>query len=197
LHLLDEGALACEFRDGIAIAESQQVSSRDRTDWKLAMQIRNRRLSESRNAFPAPRNNYRKRESSGFVEPLLFPASNECADERAPDTIVGFQNTGRDHPEVRFNEEEGLVLFDRSAEHHLFIPFLDMLLRQYQERPESRATVREWVSVRKSCSPLGFDALCEYLDLDAEYVRDGLTRWLNKVDRGLDDGAGESRFFSV
>jgi hypothetical protein len=159
------------------------------------MEIRNRKLSESRNAFPTPRNIYRKRESRGLAEPLLFPASNGCSDERGPDVIVAFQDAGRDHPEVRFDEEEGLVLFDRSAEHHLYIPFLDMLLRQYQERPESRATVREWVSVRNSCSPLGFDSLCEYLDLDVEYVREGLTRWLNKVDRGLEDRAGQPRFF--
>jgi hypothetical protein len=160
------------------------------------MQIRNRNRSELRNAFPAPRNIYRKRESSGLTESLLFPATNGRSDERGPDVIVAFRNAGLDHPEVRFNDEEGLVLFDRSAEHHLYIPFLDMLLRQYQEKPESRATVREWVSMRDSCSPLGFDSLCDYLDLDADYVRDGLTRWLNKVDRGLDD-RGQRRFFDA
>ena len=88
-----------------------------------------------------------------------------------------------DHSELRFTEEEGLVLYDRSAEHHLYVPFLKMLLRRYREYPESRASVREWVSARNSSFPLGFDSLCDYLDLDADYVRDGLTRWLNRVDR--------------
>lgn len=74
----------------------------------------------------------------------------------------------------------------------MFIPFLDMLLRQYQQRPESRATMREWVGARNSSSPLGFDSLCDYLDLDADYVRDGLTRWLNKVDRGIEANASQS-----
>ena len=142
------------------------------------MQVRNRNLSESRKAFPTPRI-YRKRESSGFGEAMRFPASMERVDIRPYDA-------GDSYPQVRFNDDEGLVLFDRSAEHHLYVPFLDMLLRQYQERPESRATVREWVSLRNSGSPLGFEALCDYLDLDADYFRDGLIRWLNKVDFGRD-----------
>jgi hypothetical protein len=150
------------------------------------MQLRNRKLSESRSAFPAPRSIYKKRESSGYGEPLRFSASNGHTDWRARNASIDsdLQYAGYDHPEVRFNEEEGLVLFDRTAEHHLFIPFLDMLLRQYQERPQSRATVREWVCARNSSFPLGFESLCDYLDLEADYVRDGLTRWLNKVDRG-------------
>jgi hypothetical protein len=93
------------------------------------------------------------------------------------------QNGSNDHSEVRFTEEEGLVLFDRSAEHHLYVPFLNMLLRRYRDRPESRASVREWVGMRNSNFPLGFDSLCNLIDLDADYVRDGLTRWLNRVDR--------------
>jgi hypothetical protein len=149
------------------------------------MQLRNRNLSESRNAFPAPRV-YKKRESNAFAEALRFPTSMDRVDIRPLDARVDpLQEAGYDHPEVRFNDEEGLVLFDRSAEHRLYVPFLDMLLRQYQERPESRATVREWVCLRNSGSPLGFESLCDYLDLDADYFRDGLTRWLNKVDRGL------------
>ena len=93
------------------------------------------------------------------------------------------QDAGHDHSEMRFTEEEGVVLYDRSAEHHLYVPFLKMLLRRYRENPESRASVREWVGARNSSFPLGFDSLCDYIDLDADYVRDGLTRWLNKVDR--------------
>jgi hypothetical protein len=144
------------------------------------MQMRNRNLSESRKAFPGPRI-YRKRDSNAFGEAVRFPASMDHVDIRPLDAAVD-----SDYPQVRFNDEEGLVLFDRSAEHHLYVPFLDMLLRQYQERPESRVTVREWVLLRDSGSPLGFEALCDYLDLDADYFRDGLTRWLNKVDRGSD-----------
>jgi hypothetical protein len=147
------------------------------------MQVRNRNLSESRKAFPTPRL-YRKRESSGFGEAMRLPASMNRVDIRP--LAAGIDSEANDQPDVRFNDEEGLVLFDRSAEHHLYIPFLDMLLRQYRERPESRATVREWVSLRHSGSPLGFEALCDYLDLDADYFRDGLTRWLNKVDFGRD-----------
>ena|SRR5579864_5948700 len=147
------------------------------------MQLRNRNLSESRKGFPAPRI-YKKRDSNGFAEAMRLPASMNRVDIRPLD--AGIDSDADDQPDVRFNDEEGLVLFDRSAEHHLYIPFLDMLLRQYRERPESRATVRDWVSLRNSGSPLGFEALCDYLDLDADYFRDGLTRWLNKVDLGRD-----------
>jgi len=157
------------------------------------MQVRNRNLSESRQSFPAPRM-YKKRESNAFADALRFSPSNNRVDGRPLDPAIGsdLYEAGSDHPEVRFNDEEGLVLFDRSAEHHLYVPFLDMLLRQYQERPESRATVREWVRLRNSGSPLGFESLCDYLDLDPDYFRDGLTRWLNKVDRGADANPGRS-----
>jgi hypothetical protein len=154
------------------------------------MQVRNRNLSESRKAFPAP-HIYRKRESN--ADNVRFPVSIDRVDIRPLDAGI---EAGADHPEVRFNDDEGLVLFDRTAEHHLYVPFLDMLLRQYQERPESRATVREWVCLRNSGSPLGFESLCDYLDLDADYFRDGLTRWLNKIDRGLDANRVRSQAFS-
>jgi hypothetical protein len=146
------------------------------------MQVRNRNSSESRKAFPAPRI-HKKRESNAFAEALRFSPSNNRVDGRID---FARHEADYDYPQVRFSDEEGLVLFDRSAEHRLYVPFLDMLLRQYQQRPESRATVREWVRLRNSGSPLGFDALCDYLDLDADYFRNGLMRWLNKVDRGLD-----------
>ncbi len=149
------------------------------------MQIRTRKLSESRSAFPAPRTIYKKRESGLYGAPLRFPASNGHPSLSAENAWIdsGLQYAGYDSPEVRFNDDEGLVLFDRSAEHHLFIPFLSMLLRLYQQRPESRAMVREWMGAPDSSSALGFDSLCAYVDLDAEYVRDGLTRWMTKVDR--------------
>ena len=157
------------------------------------MQLRNRNLSESRQAFPAPRI-YKKRESNAFAEALRFSPSSNRVGGRTLDPISDSDllALGSDHPEVRFNDEEGLVLFDRSAEHHLYVPFLDMLLRQYQQRPESRATVREWVRLRNSDSQLGFESLCTYLDLDPDYFRDGLTRWLNKVDRGADSNRAKS-----
>ena len=60
-----------------------------------------------------------------------------------------------------------------------------MILRRYWERPESRASVREWVGARNSSFPLGFDTLCDYIDLDADCFRDGLMRWMNKVDGSL------------
>jgi hypothetical protein len=152
------------------------------------MEIRKRKLSESRSAFPAPRPIYKKCESGRYGDLLRFPASNTQADwpARKEGIVSDLQYAGQDHSEVRFTEEEGLVLFDRSAEHHLHVPFLNMLLRRYREKPESRASVRAWVGARNSRYPLGFDSLCEYIDLDADYVRDGLTRWLNKVDRGLE-----------
>jgi len=157
------------------------------------MQLRNRNLSESRQAFPAPRI-YKKRESNAFAEALRFSPSSNRVGGRTLDPISDSDllALGSDHPEVRFNDEEGLVLFDRSAEHHLYVPFLDMLLRQYQQRPESRATVREWVRLRNSESPLRFESLCNYLDLNPDYFRDGLTRWLNTVDRGADANRGRS-----
>jgi len=157
------------------------------------MQVRNRNLSESRKGFPAPRI-YKKSDSNAFAEAVRFSPSNNRVDDHGRDARVDsdLHEAEPDYPQVRFSDEEGLVIFDRSAEHHLFIPFLDMLLRQYRERPESRATVREWVCLRNSGSPLGFDSLCDYLDLDADYFRDGLTRWLNKVDGGLDANPGRS-----
>jgi hypothetical protein len=112
---------------------------------------------------------------------MRFPASNPHFDwpvRHASD----LQFAGRDGCEVKFSEEDGLVLFDRAAEHHLFVPFLTMVLRRFQRRPESRAAVRNWVGARDSSSQLGFDYLCNYLDLDPDYFRDGLTRWMNKVD---------------
>jgi len=118
---------------------------------------------------------------------MRFPASNDRADwpARGASIASDLQFVGNDHPEVRFSENEGLILFDRSAEHHLYVPFLNMMLRRYQERPESRASVREWVGARDSSFPLGFDTLCDYIDLDADYFRDGLRRWMNKMDRSL------------
>ena len=149
------------------------------------MQLRNRNLPESPQAFPAPRI-YKKLESNAFAEALRFSPSYNRLDGRALDPIgdSDLLAVGSDHPDVRFNDEEGLVLFDQSVEHHLYVPFLDMLLRQYEQRPESRATVREWVRLRNSKSPLGFDSVSNYLDLDPDYFRDGLTKWLNKVDLG-------------
>jgi len=157
------------------------------------MQLRNRNLSESRKPFPGPRD-YKKRDANAFADTLRFSPSSNRVDSRLIDAVMDsdLDEAACDYPQVRFNDEEGLVLFDRTAEHHLFVPFLDMLLRQYQQRPESRATVRDWVCLRNSGSPLGFDALCDYLDLDADYFRDGLTRWLNKVDRGLDANQARS-----
>jgi hypothetical protein len=174
---------------------SLQVPTRWEHLWEIGaeMQLRNRNLSESRQAFRAPRI-YKKRESNAFAEAMRFSPSSNRVGGRPLDPISDSDllAAGSDHPEVRFNDEEGLVLFDRSAEHHLYVPFLDMLLRQYQQRPESRATVREWVRLRNSESPLGFESLCNYLDLEPDYFRDGLTRWLNRVDRGADANRARS-----
>jgi hypothetical protein len=182
------------FADGIAVALAQRWSEATTVNFDFTprtgaeMELRKRKLSESRSAFPAPRNICKKRESNPYCDPARFPASNVHADwpTRNASVVSDIQYDGRDHTEMRFTEEEGLVLFDRSAEHHLYVPFLNMLLRRYRDKPESRASVREWVSARNSSYPLGFDSLCDYIDLDADYVRGGVTRWLNQVDRGLE-----------
>src|SRR5579863_1412811 len=85
-------------------------------------------------------------------------------------------------PEVRFDGR--LILVDDSAEHRLFNPSLEFMLRRYLECPESRSEAREWLRDTNPFSPFGFVALCEYLDLDANYVRSGLMRWMINVDNG-------------
>ncbi len=88
-------------------------------------------------------------------------------------------------PDVRLNGSRGLILFDDMAEHRLFNPSLSAMLRRYRDCPESRAGARKWIDeANRYSSPFGFAALCEYLDLDADYVRRGLIRWMNDVDNG-------------
>lgn len=89
-------------------------------------------------------------------------------------------------PDVRLNGSRGLILFDDMAEHRLFNPSLGAMLRRYLDCPESRAGARKWIDeANHYSSPFGFAALCEYLDLDADYVRRGLIRWMNDVDNGV------------
>jgi hypothetical protein len=62
---------------------------------------------------------------------------------------------------------------------------LGAMLRRYLDCPESRQGARKWIDeANHYSSPFGFVALCEYLDLDADYVRRGLIRWMNEVDNG-------------
>jgi len=89
-------------------------------------------------------------------------------------------------PDVRLNGSRGLILFDDMAEHRLFNPSLGAMLRRYLECPESRPAARRWIDeANHYSSPFSFAALCEYLDLDADYVRRGLIRWMNDVDNGV------------
>jgi hypothetical protein len=88
------------------------------------------------------------------------------------------------HPDVRLDGRHRLILFDDWAEHWLFIPSLAAVLRRYLESPQSREWVRQWIGEIDAGSPSGFVRLCEYLDLDVDYVRGGLTRWMDDVDRG-------------
>ena len=89
-------------------------------------------------------------------------------------------------PDVRLNGSRGLILFDDTAEHRLFNPSLSAMLRRYRDCPESRPAARRWIDeANHYSSPFGFAALCEYLDLDADYVRRGLIRWMNDVDKGV------------
>jgi len=89
-------------------------------------------------------------------------------------------------PDVRLNGSRGLILFDDMVEHRLFNPSLGAMLRRYLECPESRPAARKWIDeANHYSSPFGFAALCEYLDLDADYVRRGLIRWMNDVDNGM------------
>ncbi|HEY6421632.1 MAG TPA: hypothetical protein VIX59_21750 [Candidatus Binataceae bacterium] len=88
-------------------------------------------------------------------------------------------------PDVRFDGGHGLILFDGWAEHRLFHRALEAMLRRYLEDPESRSIAREWLAGTNRSSSFGFLRLCKYLGLEADYVRRGLTRWMNKVDNGL------------
>jgi hypothetical protein len=87
-------------------------------------------------------------------------------------------------PDVRFAGRRGLILSDDSAEHWLYNPTLETMLRRYLRHLESRHYVRQWIDETQPSSPYGFVALCEYLDLDPNYVRRGLTRWMDNVDDG-------------
>jgi hypothetical protein len=94
-------------------------------------------------------------------------------------------------PDVRLNGSRGLILFDDTAEHRLFNPSLSAMLRRYRDCPESRPAARRWIDeANHYSSPFGFAALCEYLDLDADYVRRGLIRWMNDVDKGVQISKG-------
>jgi hypothetical protein len=85
-------------------------------------------------------------------------------------------------PDVRFASSDGLILFDEWAEHRLFSPSLELMLQRYLDHPESRSRAREWLAEANQYYPFGFASLCENLDLDADYVRRGLIRWMNKID---------------
>ena len=87
-------------------------------------------------------------------------------------------------PDVRFAGRRGLILSDDSVEHWLFNPTLETMLQRYVRHSEARHYVRQWIDETRPNSPYGFVALCEYLDLDSDYVRRGLTRWMNDVDEG-------------
>jgi hypothetical protein len=96
-------------------------------------------------------------------------------------------------PDVRFDEYHGLILFDEWSEHRLFSPSLQALLQRYLDYPESRAGARAWLDEANQYSPFCFAALCEYIDLDADYVRRGLIRWMNSVDSGAFVMTGSTR----
>ncbi len=74
---------------------------------------------------------------------------------------------------------------DHSAEHQLAIAILEMSLREYEHEPESRKVVREWIDDRNGPPPFGFDAVCEYLAVNSDYLRRGLTRWMDALDSGI------------
>ena len=94
------------------------------------------------------------------------------------------QAVAKTEPDVRFDGRRGLVLIDKWSEHRLFNPNLEAMLQRYLTEPESRPSVRKWIDETRPDSLFGFVALCEYLDLDAGYVRRGLTRWMDNIDRG-------------
>src|SRR5208283_3632175 len=53
----------------------------------------------------------------------------------------------------------------------------------------SGSGTRKWIEERNEYSPFGFAGLCEYLGLDPDWVRRGLTRWMDNVDNGSLDTA--------
>jgi len=88
-------------------------------------------------------------------------------------------------PDVRFVRGRSLILFDQWAEHRLFSPSLELMLQRYLDHPESRARARAWLQEANHYYPFDFASLCENLDLDTDYVRRGLTRWMNRMDRDV------------
>ncbi len=74
---------------------------------------------------------------------------------------------------------------DHSAEHQLAIAILEMSLREYEQQPESRKVVRAWIEDRNGPPPFGFDSVCDYLEVNSDYLRRGLAQWMNALDRGV------------
>jgi hypothetical protein len=89
-------------------------------------------------------------------------------------------------PEVRFSAGHGLILIAGESEHRVFNPSLEAMLQKYLDCSESRSSTRQWIEERNEYSPFSFAALCEYLELDADWLRLGLTRWMDNFDSLLD-----------
>jgi hypothetical protein len=101
-----------------------------------------------------------------------------------------FGATGIPGPErlaraMRIADSAASPMRDHSAEHQLSIAILEMSLREYEQQPRSRRVVRSWIEEQNGPPPFSFDSVCDYLSLDADYVRDGLIQWMNDIDRGV------------
>jgi len=106
--------------------------------------------------------------SAGFaLDPNSVPGSERLA--------VGLQS---------FDSTNG-PFRDHSAEHQLAIAILEMSLREYEQQPASRKGVREWIDDRNGPPPFGFDSVCDYLAVNSDYLRRGLTQWMNALDDGI------------
>jgi hypothetical protein len=96
-------------------------------------------------------------------------------------------------PEIRFGAGHGLILIAGDAEHRVFNPTLEAMLQREKDCSESRSSTRKWIQEPSEYSPFSFAALCEYLDLDSDWLRRGLTRWMDGVDQQSTDQSFKTR----
>ena len=89
-------------------------------------------------------------------------------------------------PDVRLNGSRGLILFDDTAEHgcstQAWAPCCeDILIRPNPERECANGSMRRTITRRPSV----LQRCANIVDLDPDYVRRGLIRWMNDVDNGV------------
>lgn len=71
-----------------------------------------------------------------------------------------------------------------SGERSLIVAVLEDSIRSYVKQPKMREEIRLWVETIDGFGPFAFEGACGYLDIDVDYLREGLIRWMGEVDAG-------------